>query len=260
MNGYKMDNTTEEKAPFTSHLEELRKRLIYSLAAVAACFVICYIFKELLFKILTLPLIAVLPEKSSMIFTSLPEAFFTYLKVSFFGALFLSTPVVLYQAWKFVSPGLFPSEKKYVFPFVFFSTVFFIGGSLFAYYIIFPIGFKFFVGFSTESIRPMFTIREFLSFACKLLLAFGIIFELPIFMFFLARLGLVNSTMLSVKRKYAILIIFATAALLTPPDIVTQVLMAVPLMLLYEISIWVVRMGEKKPTKNEGEEENKDTA
>ena len=250
----------EEKVPFTSHLEELRKRLIYSLIAVVICFLICYLFKELLFKILTLPLVAVLPEKSSMIFTSLPEAFFTYLKVSFFGALFLSAPIVLYQIWRFISPGLFPTEKKYAFPFVFFSTIFFVGGALFAYYAVFPIGFKFFVGFATESIRPMFTIREFLAFACKLLLAFGVIFELPIFMFFLAKLGVVNSRMLAAKRKYAILLIFIAAAVLTPPDIVTQILMAIPIMLLYEISVWIVKLGEKKSIKNEGEEENKDTA
>ena len=255
-----MDAKREEKVPFTSHLEELRKRLIYSLIAVVICFLICYVFKELLFKILTLPLVAVLPEKSSMIFTSLPEAFFTYLKVSFFGALFISAPIVLYQIWKFISPGLFPAEKKYALPFVFFSTIFFVGGSLFAYYAVFPIGFKFFIGFATESIRPMFTIREFLSFSCKLLLAFGVIFELPIFMFFLAKLGVVNSRMLTAKRKYAILLIFVAAAVLTPPDIVTQILMAIPIMLLYEISVLIVKLGEKKSIKNEGKEGNKDTA
>ena len=246
-----MDTTVEEKLPFTSHLEELRKRLIYSLIAVGVCFLICFVFKEWLFRILAFPLVAVLPENSSMIFTSLPEAFFTYLKVSFFGALFLSCPFVLYQIWQFISPGLYSAEKKYAFPFVFFSTIFFVGGSLFAYFIVFPFGFKFFVSFATESIKPMFTLREFLSFSCKLLLAFGVIFELPIFMFFLAKIGLVNSRILAAKRKYAILITFVVAALFTPPDIVTQVLMAIPIMLLYEISIWVAKLGEKK--------ENKDT-
>ena len=255
----KMDNAAEEKLPFTSHLEELRKRLIYSLIAVGICFVVCYAFKEWLFRILTFPLIAVLPEGSSMIFTSLPEAFFTYLKVSFFASLFLSSPFVLYQIWMFISPGLYHSEKKHAFPFVLFATIFFVGGSLFAYFVIFPIGFKFFVGFATESIRPMLTLREFLSFSCKLILAFGVIFELPIFMFFLARIGLVDSKMLSTKRKYAILITFVVAALLTPPDIVTQTLMAIPIMLLYEISIWVARLAEKKSTTVE-EEESKNIA
>lgn len=245
-----MDNTIEEKQPFTSHLEELRKRLIYSLIAVGVSFIICFAFKEWLFKILTLPLIAILPENSSMIFTSLPEAFFTYLKISFFGGLFLSSPFVLYQIWKFISPGLYVSEKKYALPFVFFSTIFFIGGSLFAYFVVFPFGFKFFVSFATDFIKPMLTLKEFLSFSCKLLLAFGIIFELPIFMFFMARIGLVNSKALATKRKYAILITFIVAAVLTPPDIVTQIMMAIPVMLLYEISIWVVKLSEKKEAKN----------
>ncbi|MDO9529993.1 MAG: twin-arginine translocase subunit TatC [Syntrophales bacterium] len=245
-----MDNTTEEKQPVTSHLEELRKRLIYSFIAVGVSFLICFTFKEWLFKILTLPLIATLPENSSMIFTSLPEAFFTYLKVSFFGGLFLASPFVLYQIWKFISPGLYVSEKKYAFPFVLFSTIFFVGGSLFAYFVVFPFGFKFFVGFATDFIKPMLTLKEFLSFSCKLLLAFGIIFELPIFMFFMARIGLVNSRTLSAKRKYAILIAFIVAAVLTPPDIVTQIMMAIPVMLLYEISIWVVKLSEKKEAKN----------
>ncbi|TSA52745.1 MAG: twin-arginine translocase subunit TatC [Planctomycetaceae bacterium] len=245
-----MDNTTEEKQPVTSHLEELRKRLIYSFIAVGVSFIICFTFKEWLFKILTLPLVATLPENSSMIFTSLPEAFFTYLKVSFFGGLFLASPFVLYQIWKFISPGLYVSEKKYAFPFVFFSTICFLGGSLFAYFVVFPFGFKFFVGFATDFIKPMLTLKEFLSFSCKLLLAFGIIFELPIFMFFMARIGLVNSRTLSAKRKYAILITFIVAAVLTPPDVVTQIIMAIPVMLLYEISIWIVRLAEKKEAKN----------
>lgn len=245
-----MDNTIGEKQPFTSHLEELRKRLIYSLIAVGVSFIICFAFKEWLFKILTLPLIAILPENSSMIFTSLPEAFFTYLKISFFGGLFLSSPFVLYQIWKFISPGLYVSEKKYALPFVLFSTIFFVGGSLFAYFVVFPFGFKFFVSFATDFIKPMLTLKEFLSFSCKLLLAFGIIFELPIFMFFMARIGLVNSKALATKRKYAILITFIVAAVLTPPDIVTQIMMAIPVMLLYEISIWVVKLSEKKEAKN----------
>jgi len=245
-----MDNAEEEKLPFTSHLEELRKRFIYSLIAVGICFLICYAFKEWLFKILTFPLVVILPEDSSMIFTSLPEAFFTYLKISLFGSLFLASPFVLYQIWKFISPGLYSSEKKYVFPFVFFSTIFFVGGSLFAYFVVFPFGFKFFVSFATEFIKPMLTLKEFLSFSCKILLAFGIIFELPIFMFFMARIGLVDSKMLSAKRKYAILFTFIVAALLTPPDIVTQILMAIPVMLLYEISIRVVKLGEKKEKKD----------
>ena len=251
-----MTDQTDEKMPFTNHLEELKTRLTRVLIAVGAGFVVCYLFKEKLFWALTLPLAAVMPDNSSMIFTSLPEAFFTYLKVSFFSSIFLVSPYILYQMWKFVSPGLYQSEKKHVAPFVFFSTIFFLGGSLFAYYIVFPFGFKFFVGFGNDFIRPMLSLKEYLSFSMKLLIAFGIIFELPIFMFFLARIGMVDSKTLRKKRKYAILLVFVTAALFTPPDVVTQCLMALPLMLLYEISIWVVTAGETKRAAGEDDEEN----
>lgn len=233
------------------HLEELKGRLVRALIAIGVGFITCYLFKEKLFYALTLPLAAVLPDNSSMIFTSLPEAFFTYLKVSFLGSIFLSSPYILYQMWKFVSPGLYKAEKKHMVPFVTFSTIFFVGGSLFAYYVVFPFGFKFFVGFGNDFIRPMLSLREYLSFSMKLLIAFGVIFELPIFMFFLAKIGVVDSRTLTKKRKYAILLVFVVAALFTPPDVVTQGLMVLPLMLLYEISIWVVRMGEKKTVRKE---------
>ncbi len=250
-------NETDKKMPFTLHLEELKVRLTRVLIAIGAGFGICYLFKEKLFTVLTLPLIAVLPDNSSMIFTGLPEAFFTYLKVSFFASIFLVSPYILYQIWNFVSPGLYNSEKKHVAPFVIFSTTFFLGGSLFAYYIVFPFGFKFFVGFGNDVIRPMLSLKEYLSFSMKLLIAFGVIFELPIFMFFLAKIGMVNSRTLRKKRKYAILLVFVAAALFTPPDVVTQGLMALPLMLLYEISIWVVRMGEKKLVRKEEDDDEK---
>ncbi|MDD5722629.1 MAG: twin-arginine translocase subunit TatC [Syntrophales bacterium] len=251
-----MTDPTDEKMPFTLHLEELKTRLTRVLIAIAVGFVVCYLFKEKLFWALTRPLAAVLPDNGSMIFTSLPEAFFTYLKVSFLASIFLVSPYILYQIWKFVSPGLFSSEKKQVAPFVIFSTIFFLGGSLFAYYIVFPFGFKFFVGFGNDFIRPMLSLREYLSFSMKLLIAFGVIFELPIFMLFLARIGVVNSEFLKKERKYAILLIFIVAAILTPPDAVTQVLMALPLMLLYEISVWVVKAGEKKRALKEDDEGN----
>lgn len=243
-----MADPENEKMPFTSHLEELRSRLVRIFTVIAAVFVGCYFFKEKLFNILTGPLEDILPDKGAMIFTSLPEAFFTYLKVSFFAAVFLSSPYILYQIWKFVSPGLYEKEKRYVAPFVISSTVFFLGGALFAYYVVFPFGFRFFLTFSTDFIKPMLSVREFLSFAITILLAFGIVFELPIFMFFLARIGLVNSRMLVKNRKYAILLAFIVAAILTPPDVVTQVLMAIPLLILYEISVWVVRRGEGRKT------------
>lgn len=232
--------------PLTDHLEELRTRFIRILIALGVGFVFCFLFKERIFDFIVYPLKGVMPEGSSMIFTSLPEAFFTYLKVSLFAAIFLTSPYTLYQIWKFISPGLYASERKYVMPFVLLSTVFFVGGSLFAYFFVFPLGFAFFLAFATDFISPMLSMRDYLGFSMKLLLAFGIMFELPIFMFFSAKIGLVNYDVLKKKRKYAILLIFIIAAVLTPPDVVTQCMMAVPLILLYELSLWIVKIAEGK--------------
>ncbi|MCX5857117.1 MAG: twin-arginine translocase subunit TatC, partial [Deltaproteobacteria bacterium] len=184
-----MDEPTEEKLPLTAHLEELKKRLVRSLIAIGVGFGVCYYFKDALFKIMTKPLMDVMPKNSYMIYTSLPEAFFTYMKIAFFASLFLTAPFTLYQIWKFISPGLFPREKKYVVPFVLTSTLLFVGGVVFAYFLALPPAFGFFVEFSSDSLRPMFTMREYLSFALKLLLAFGVSFELPVFIFFMAKLG-----------------------------------------------------------------------
>lgn len=241
-----MSDPDNEKMPLTAHLEELRTRLIKSLIAVGVCFAISYGFKEKLFWAVSRPLIDVMPPGSFMIFTGLPEAFFTYLKISFFAGLFLASPVVLYQIWKFISPGLYPAEKKYVVPFVITSTLLFISGVCFAYFIVLPPAFRFFVDFSTDFFRPMFTLKEYLSLTLKLLLAFGIVFEIPVFLFFMTKVGLVDSRTLARKRKYAILIIFIAAALLTPtPDAFTQILMALPMMALYEVGILVSKLGER---------------
>ncbi|OPY90830.1 MAG: Sec-independent protein translocase protein TatC [Syntrophus sp. PtaU1.Bin208] len=240
--------SSDEKLPLTTHLEELRKRLVRVLIALAIGFSLCYAFKEQLFQIVTYPLLEVLPKNSFMVFTSLPEAFFTYMKISFFASLILTSPYILLEIWKFISPGLYPQEKKYVFPFVFFSTILFAGGVLFGYFVALPPAFKFFVSFSSDFLKPMVSMREYLALALKLLLAFGLCFELPVFVFFLTKIGIVNARMLSSQRRYAILIIFIAAAVLTPsPDVVSQLLMAGPLMVLYEISIVVARFAARKP-------------
>ncbi|TRZ74250.1 MAG: twin-arginine translocase subunit TatC, partial [Deltaproteobacteria bacterium] len=214
-----MEDPVEEKMPFTSHLEELRTRIIRIIIAAAIGFGVCWYFKEWLFQIITRPLHQVLPPNSFMIYTSLPEAFFNYMKISFYASLFLISPYILYQLWKFISPGLYKSEKKYMFPFVISSTILFICGILFGYYLALPPAFSFFVEFSSDFLKPMFSMREYLSLSLKLLLAFGVSFELPVVIFFLARIGVVNSKMLSRNRRYAILIIFIAAAILTPsPD------------------------------------------
>ncbi len=239
----------DDKLPFTAHLEELRKRLIVSFVAVGIGFVVSYGFKEKLFGILVQPLKKVMDPGETLIYTGLPEAFFTYLKVSLLSGIMLATPVLLYQFWMFVAPGLYKKEQRILIPIVLLSSIFFIGGALFGYFIVFPWGFKFFLGFATETIRPLPSMKEYLAFSAKLLLAFGLVFELPLVITFLARLGLVSVPFLKKNRKYAILLFFAGAAMLTPPDVVTQVMMALPLMLLYEISILGARIfGREKPT------------
>jgi len=245
----------DEKIPFTSHLEELRNRLIASFIAIGVGAVISFAFKERLFNILVRPLIKVMEEGDTLIFTGLPEAFFTYLKVALLAGIILASPVILYEFWMFVAPGLYKKERRLMGPIVLLSSFFFIAGALFGYFIVFPWGFKFFLGFATETIRPLPSMKEYFSFSAKLLLAFGLVFELPLVLTFLARLGIVSVDFLKRNRKYALLLFFIGAAVLTPPDVVTQVMMAVPLMVLYEISIIGARIfGRKKPEADEAEE------
>ena len=256
--------TIEDKTPFTEHLTELRNRLVYSFIAVGIGFALCYFFKEKLFRILTAPLISAMGEDARMIFTGLPEAFFTYLKVSLLGGIILATPVLFYQFWMFVSPGLYRKEKKFLIPVVLLSLVFFAAGSSFGYFVVFPYGFKFFLGFSTDTIQAMPSMKEYLSFAAKMLLAFGLVFELPLVLTFMARMGLVSVDFLKKNRKFALLIFFGGAALITPPDVITQTMMAIPLIILYEISIIGARVFQRKPLEegdtDEEEQENTDTS
>jgi sec-independent protein translocase protein TatC len=241
----------EDKIPFTAHLEELRKRLIVCFIAVGIGFAGAYGFKEKLFQVLTAPLIRVMKSGETLIFTNLPEAFFTYLKVSFLAGLLLASPVILYQFWMFVAPGLYQRERRVLLPIVFLSTLFFLGGALFGYFIVFPWGFQFFLGFATETIRPLPSMREYLSFSAKLLLAFGIVFEMPLVLTAMARLGIVSVGFLKKNRKYAILLFFIGAAILTPPDVITQIMMALPLMLLYEVSIIGARIFTPKAAESD---------
>ena len=247
-------NENDSKMPFTEHLEELRRRLIICFIAVGIGFVISYFFAKQIFEILMRPLIKVMPPGEGLIFTALPEAFITYLKVALLTGIGLACPVIIYQFWRFLAPGLYHRERRAILPIVLFSTVFFLGGALFGYFVVFPFGFKFFIGFASDSIRALPSLREYLKFATKLLFAFGFIFELPLFAFFLARLGLIRVEMLKKQRKYAILIIFTVSAILTPPDVVTQIMMAGPLLVLYELSVWIVKVFGRKPVDLEAEE------
>jgi sec-independent protein translocase protein TatC len=251
----------DKKMPLTAHLEELRRRLITCAIAVGIGFVGSYYFAPEMFAVLMAPLVDALPPESTLIFTGVTEAFFTYLKVAILAGVFISSPLLLYEIWAFVSPGLYTKEKKYVIPFVIFSTIFFIGGALFGYFVVFPYGFKFLLGFATEAIRPFPRIKEYFSLSSKLLLAFGVVFELPLFVFFLSKMGLVTSRLLIKQFKYAVLIMFSISAILTPPDVVTQFMMAGPLLCLYGISILVAKFFGKEAKKAEdaeGEESDTD--
>jgi sec-independent protein translocase protein TatC len=247
----------EDKAPFTAHLEELRSRLIVSFVAVGIGFFVAYFFKEKLFEMLMKPLTDVMGEGDKLIFTNLPEAFFVYLKTAFLAGVMAASPVILYEFWKFVGPGLYKKERMVLLPVVFLCSFFFIGGALFGYFIVFPYGFKFFLGFATEFIRPLPSMKEYFSFASKLLIAFGVVFELPLIITLFSRLGLISVEFLKKNRKYALLLFFVAAAILTPPDVITQIMMAVPLMFLYEISIIGARIfARKNPYENEDSEES----
>jgi len=242
-----------EKQPLMNHLEELRKRLVSCTIAIGIGFVVTYFFSDRLFQLLVEPLKAVMPEGDHLIFTNLPEMFFTYLKVSFIAGIMVSSPVIFYQIWLFIAPGLYPREQKLLIPFVISSTFLFIGGALFGYFIVFPFGFKFFIGFSNEYVKALPSVKEYFSFSLKLLFAFGVVFELPVIIFFLTKIGLVTTAMLRQKRKYAILSAFVLSAILTPPDVITQCMMAGPLIILYEVGIITSLFARKK---REGKDES----
>ena len=250
----------DPKQPFMSHLEELRTRLIACAIAVGIGFVVCYLFSKDLFQILVIPLKENMPEGDRLIYTNLPEMFFTYLKTAFIAGIMVVSPYVFYQIWMFIAPGLYKKEKKYVLPFVFFSTILFVGGALFGYFVVFPFGFKFFMGFANDSIQALPSVKQYFSFAVKLLFAFGVVFELPVVVFFLTKIGVVTPEFLKQKRKYAILLTFVMAAILTPPDVITQCMMAGPLIILYEVGIFIsmmARVRKEKEKKRAEEMEDK---
>lgn len=245
---------SENKQPFLSHLEELRKRLIRCAIAVGIGFVVSYFFSERLFILLISPLNAVMPEGDQLIFTNLPEMFFTYIKVALICGIMLSAPLIFYELWMFIAPGLYKKEKESVIPFVLSSTFLFVGGALFGFFIVFPFGFKFFIGFSNEYVKALPSVKQYFSFSIKLLFAFGLVFELPVATFFLTKIGLVTPEILKRNRKYSILGIFIMAAILTPPDVITQCMMAGPLIVLYEIGILVSKFARRKKSEKNNED------
>lgn len=232
---------TDATMPLTAHLEELRWRILKALGAVAGAFAACYGFSEEVFALLTRPLLGVGDARLELIGTGVTEAFFTRLKVTLIAAIFVASPVILYQAWRFVAPGLYEKEKRTAVPFVLAGTFFFVAGAWFCYVVVFPVGYAFFLEeYRTIGIAPQIRISEYLSFSSRMLLAFGVTFELPVVTFFLARIGAVDHRMMLRWLRYAIVVIFIVAAVLTPgPDVASQCLMAAPLLALYVLSIGV---------------------
>ena len=247
----------EEKMSFLDHLGELRKRLLWSFLAILVFFIPAYAFSNEIFDFLMKPLIENLPEGSSLIFTRPTEGFTTYLKVSFFASVLLAIPFILYQAWKFVAPALYKKEKQIIIPFIFFGSLFFLLGAAFCYYVASPPAFKFLLNeYSSEYVKAFPTISEALSFFMALIFGFGLVFEFPLIIFILARIGVVTSKWLREKRKYAIILSALLAAILTPTtDAISMMLMFVPIVVFYELGILVAWMFGKKK-KEEEEKEN----
>ena len=240
---------------FASHFIELRSRLVKSIIFILIIFIISYTFADHIYNFLVEPYAnAVKDDEISrrLIFTALHETFVTYLKVAFFAAIFLGSPILLMQIYKFIAPGLYKNEKKAILPYLIFTPILFLLGGFLVYYLVMPLAIKFFLSFETTGssttlpIQLEAKVNEYLSLIMRLIFAFGISFQLPILLNLLARTGVVNSNYLKKTRRYVVVIIFSVAAILTPPDPITQIGLAIPLLLLYELSIITVKFTEKK--------------
>ena len=252
----------EVRMPIMAHLDELRKRILYSAAALFIAFLICFQYSEYLLTWLQLPLTLVLnfkisppyvyvtyiPSVTKLVFLAPAEAFWVYMKIGFVAGIFLALPFLLAQVWLFISPGLLPKERRYALPFIVSATGMFVLGALFCQFVILPFAIKFLLTYQTSQLTPMISVGNYIDFCSKFLLAFGIIFELPLIITLLSKLGLVTPQFLSKHRKYAVLMAFIAGAILTPtPDMFNQVLMAAPILVLYEIGIIMARLvGRKK--------------
>ncbi len=243
----------DAKLPFTEHLSELRVRLVILATTVMVCSAISFLGREYLINFLEKPL----PEAfKDLSFISPTEGFFVAMKVSIFSGICLSFPVILYQSWQFIAPGLKKKEIKYTVPLVCFGTLFFFIGTSFAYFIILPLGLDFLLAFGAEYWTPTITVANYLSFCIKLILGFGAVFELPLIIAFLCKVEIITTSQLIYYRKYALLSTFILSARLTPPDVITQVFMALPLALLYEVGIFAGKMFEKKKREATDEQES----
>ena len=251
-------NEESKEASFVSHLSELRKRLIHSLIFISVIFVFGYIFAENIYNFLVEPYAKAVKDDGvdrRLIFTALHETFLTYFKVAFFASIFIGSPIVILQIWKFVAPGLYKNEKKALLPYLIATPILFLLGGMLIYYLVMPLAIKFFLSFETVGqantlpIQLEAKVNEYLSLIMRLIFAFGLSFQLPVLLNLLARVGVIDSEYLKKRRKYFIVIIFAAAAILTPPDPITQIGLAIPLLILYELSILSVKITEKNKNK-----------
>ena len=250
-----MNKNNNDQNTITGHLTELRSRLIKSLIFIFAIFILSYFFAEHIYSFLLEPYANAVRNdgiERRLIFTALHETFITYLKLAFFVALFLGSPIFLTQMWKFIAPGLYKNEKKALLPYLIATPILFLLGGMIVYYLVMPLAIKFFLTFeSTGQINNLpiqleAKVNEYLSLIMRLIFAFGLSFQLPVLLNLLARIGAIDSKYLKERRRYFIVIIFAAAAILTPPDPITQIGLAIPLLILYELSILSVKLTEKK--------------
>lgn len=259
------------RMPITTHLEELRKRVLYSVVALSVAFGVMFSYSEDVFEWLRMPLNhsihfkASLPfiyttltsRNVSLVFTTPAEPLWMHMKIAFVAGIFVSMPFMLTQLWLFISPGLLPKEKKYALPFIVSATGMFVFGGLFCQYLVLPVAIQFLLGYKTGGLMPMISIAGYMDFITTFLLAFGAVFQLPLILMLLARLGVVSTGFLTKNRKYAILLAFVAAAVLTPtPDAFTMILMAMPIIVLYEVGIILTRFTSARRAEALAIEEN----
>ena len=254
-----MNEEKIKQSTFVEHLTELRSRLVKSIIYLFIFFIVSYFFSENIYAFLVQPYADAVKDDDTnrrLIFTALHETFITYLKVAFFASIFVTSPFILIQIWKFIAPGLYEHEKSAIMPYLVVTPILFLLGGMLVYYLIMPLAIKFFLSFESTGITTSLPIQleakvnEYLSLVMKLIFAFGLSFQLPVVLSLLARVGFVDSEFLKTRRKYVVIIIFTAAAILTPPDPITQIGLAIPLLILYELSIISVRMIEKKVEEN----------